>query len=181
MISERELIDAWNNIYGKNENSVDIIQKILMKLEKYEDTIFAHPFCHESAHQALTNIKIMNKESEYIKSHDRRVKIFMMIWENALKLNILNDNNYRDKYGFTAIQRLMADIPRKLISKDKQYYFYEINYDVIDPEINKWIKNNLISKYKLDFKKKNINFRMSRENEEIYSADYYGEFTTNDK
>ena len=180
-MNENELTNAWNNIYGKNENSPEIIQKILMKMEKYEDTIFAHPFCHESAHQALTNIKIMNKEIEFIKSHDRRVKIFMIIWENALKLNILNDNNYRDKYGFTAIQRLMADIPRKLISKDKQYYIYEINYDVIDPKISKWIKNNLTSKYKLDFKKKNINFRISRENEEIYSADYYGELTSNDK
>ena len=103
-MNENELTNAWNNIYGKNENSPEIIQKILMKMEKYEDTIFAHPFCHESAHQALTNIKIMNKEIEFIKSHDRRVKIFMIIWENALKLNILNDNNYR-KYGFAAIQR----------------------------------------------------------------------------
>ena len=148
-----ELNKIYYNIYGNNmENSLKIVRDGIKLLKYNEDNILSHPFCHESAHQCLTNIKYLSRNEKYLQQHKIRVEIFKIIWNNAIQKNILNDKNYRDKYGFTAIQRLLSDFPKKLVDETDNFKRYSINYDVIDQDLASWIKDNIEIKYKLDLK-----------------------------
>ena len=158
MVVKQDILDINNNIYGnKMQESVNIIKEKINLFKECEDNILDHPFCHESAHQSLTNIKLYTEE--YKKKHEFRVEIFKIIWESALKRNIINDLNYQDKYRFTALQRLISDMPKKKEFETDTYILYSLDYDAIHPELAKWIKNNLTNKYKMDLnpiKKKKI-------------------------
>ena len=176
------LINIWNNIYGnKGDESIKIIKDSIKDLRNCEDNVLQHPFCHESAHQCLTKIK--DKNAQYLKQHKIRIEIFKIIWESAIKRNILNDINYKDKYGCTAIQRLVSDFPRKLIDESDKFSFYTIDYDVIDQDLASWIKENIEKKYKLHLNpiKKKFNRSLPIENDELYPIDYYGLVTKDGK
>tara|TARA_B100001758_G_C18400326_1_gene608596 strand:+ start:303 stop:884 length:582 start_codon:yes stop_codon:yes gene_type:complete len=183
-MSETELIlkNIWSNIYGNNgKDSIEIIQNNIPLLKNCEDNILQHPFCHETAHQCLT--RITDKNEKYLEQHKFRIEIFKIIWENAIQKNILNDLNYKDKYGYTAIQRLLVDFPRKLHDESCEFKSYHIDYDNIDPDLAYWIQGNIGEKYKLHLnpikKNRNCRYSFSDEDEVLYPMDYYGNVTNN--
>ena len=168
----------YNNLYANNlEKSLSIIKENIVYFKKCEDNILEHPFCHEIAHQALVNIT-RNYNDDFMEKHKIRVAIFKIIWDSSLKRNILNDIKYKDKYGLTAIQRLLITIPRKKIDESNIHILYSIDYDKIDTELAEWIKTNLENRYRMNFNPiDKRNFGLPRENEEIYGIEYYGQVT----
>lgn len=174
MTSEQIIQIIGKNIYGNSDNSVQIVNKYISQVDIYDDNILQHPLCHESAHQALTNVT--NKTREYLIKHRNRVEIFKIIWDDALKKNILNDLNYTDKYGYTALQRLLIELPKKVYEETDKLKKYCIDFDKIDQSLAFWIKANIVSKYKIDIpdKKKRLRFNPFDEDEQVFSCEYYG-------
>lgn len=120
--------EIWKHIYGRDPNSIKYVQELLEFYKPYSDT-FDHPLLHESAHQAT--LKYSLKHNDDITSmHERRVEIFILLWK-TLGEKMFNNEDYIDKYGCTAIQRLSWNVK---------------SLDELHPKLLNFIKNNIIAK-----------------------------------
>ena len=125
--------------------AVPEVMELLIKQYNYGDKGFAHPVLHEIIQQSGIDYKTTGQER-----HKRQNEQLKWALQHPKFQLILLDNNYTDKYGNTAYERLAGSM---LYMKDE--------------DLAQWIRNS-------DFGKgKDFNKLLTTDNIEVHK-DFYG-------
>lgn len=98
--------NIWNYIW---EGNLSKISPLLDKYTPYADKSFAHPIMHENAHQCGNNPNKDGISEEMKQRFLKQNELFKYIWTHPKMVDLRNNLDYTDKYGYTAMQRLRVE------------------------------------------------------------------------
>lgn len=98
--------NIWKYIW---EGNLDKIKPLLDKYTPLSDKNFGHPIMHENAHQSGNNPEKVGIDREMKKRFNKQNNLFKFIWTQPKMLLLRNNQDYTDKYGYTAMQRLRVE------------------------------------------------------------------------
>ena len=98
--------NIWKYIW---EGNLDKIKPLLDKYTPLSDKDFGHPIMHENAHQCGNNPENDRIDKEQKERFIKQNNLFKFIWKHPKMLLLRNNQDYIDKYGYTAMQRLRVE------------------------------------------------------------------------
>ena len=117
-VSLEILNNVWNAPYDK-------IVQLMENYEPLSDNKYEHPILHEIAHQAGKDPLQSHLSKEQKERFERQNNLFKFLWTHPKMKLLIHNNKYRDKYYYTAIQRLAT------------------NYKCYSPEMKTFVKENI--------------------------------------
>lgn len=111
----------WNSPY-------DDIVTLMNKYQPSSDKMFQHPILHEISHQAGNDPNKPNISKDSSERFKRQNEIFKFLWMHPKMRNLWFNDNYRDKYGYTAIERM------------------RVTYNFYNDDLKLFIKENICPK-----------------------------------
>lgn len=140
-LSSKEVAkEIWDNIWV---GDLDKISQLIDNYVPFSDN-FTHPILHENAHQSGNHPE---KEGITKKMSDRFQKqneLFRYLWLHPKFKFMLHNDDYRDKYGYTAIERLRVEF-RSYCDIQKQFVREHIckNIELVElVESSRWYIND---------------------------------------
>jgi len=124
----------WNKLF---EGKLDEIKVLIIDYEEASDKNFNHPILHEISHQAGNkSYYIYNEDNEDNEESDillrqkerfeRQNEVFKYLFKHNKFKNLLFNDKYIDKYGYTVLERL------------------RIEYENYCEDMKIWIRNNIL-------------------------------------
>ena len=119
---EKTSYEIHNNLWS---SPYDTIVKLMDKYQPISDKFFQHPILHEISHQAGNDPNKPNISAENSERFKRQNEVFKFLWMHPKMKNLWFNDNYRDKYGYTAIERM------------------RITYNYYNDDLKSFVKENI--------------------------------------
>lgn len=103
VVSALPYVYIWNALYDGDLNTIK------MYIENYDeknDMTLQHPILHQIAYHAGHDPDNKNFSSELQERFYKQNETFKFIWSHPKFQHLINNKNYVDKYGNTAVERL---------------------------------------------------------------------------
>jgi|SaaInlV_165m_DNA_1040744.scaffolds.fasta_scaffold12366_2 hypothetical protein len=97
-------VEILNNVYDAN---IDVIKSLMEDYIPMEDTKYSHPILCEIAHQAGRNVNPHHDENAKNRIQ-RQNELFKYLWCHPKMISLRHNQDYRDKYDYTALERLRS-------------------------------------------------------------------------
>jgi len=97
----------WSNIYPGNMSEI----KQLMEEYYPLSDLFTHPILHESSHQSGHDSLKPGITDEMKIRFNKQNELFRYLWTHPKFKNLIHNDIYRDKYEYTALERLRTEYP----------------------------------------------------------------------
>jgi len=94
--------EIWRNIWSGDLNK---IFQLIQDYVPFSDN-FQHPILHENAHQSGNNPDKDSITKEMSDRFKKQNELFRYLWLHPKFKFMLYNDDYRDRYGYTAMQRL---------------------------------------------------------------------------
>ena len=120
--------NIFSNIWEGNMEKIKPLLELYIPLS---DKAFAHPIMHENAHQCGNDPNKKGISEEMKERFTKQNDLFKYLWTHPKMISLRNSLDYKDKYGYTAMQRLRIEY---------QYYCDEMKSFIkehICPDIEK--------------------------------------------
>ena len=95
--------EILNNIWPGN---ITEIRNLMVNYVPFTDTKYNHTILAEIAHQAGHNINNKDYTNEQRERFEKQNELFKYLWCHPKMIGLRHNNDYRDKYGYTALERL---------------------------------------------------------------------------
>ena len=97
--------EIWGNIWDGNKKKIESLMK---HYEPFSDN-FTHPILHENAHQCGNDPDKEGITKEMSERFKKQNELFKYLWLHPKFKFMLHNDDYRDTYGYTALERLRVD------------------------------------------------------------------------
>tara|TARA_B100000214_G_scaffold223860_1_gene162908 strand:- start:44 stop:580 length:537 start_codon:yes stop_codon:yes gene_type:complete len=138
--------EIWGNIWVADLNK---ISQLIHDYVPFSDN-FIHPILHENAHQSGNDPDKEGITKEMSERFKKQNELFRYLWLHPKFKFMLHNDDYRDKYGYTALERLRFEF-KCYCDKHKQFVRDNICKDIELVELvesTRWYMNGEMPTFK---------------------------------
>jgi len=136
--------EILENVYDGN---IDVIRGLMEDYVPMEDMKYSHTILAEIAHQAGSYVNNPHYDENAKNRIQRQNELFKYLWCHPKMISLRHNQDYRDKYGYTALERLRSSYEYYCIEM-KNFVKEHICQDI---EMVKTITTHPWSRIRFDF------------------------------